>query len=62
MKQYKTDEEIEVIGEPWMIVRLRLKQHEAMVLEEADAIARPGIFLTRNRLYEAIHAWAKTLK
>lgn len=49
--------ELEKKADPWQLVRLRIKEHE---LEAHLGLTGPGIWLSRNRLYEAIYAYAKS--
>lgn len=58
MPNYTTHEQLEKTLSPWGIVRLRV--HELELTYEAKA-GSAAIWLAQNRLYEAIHEYAKSL-
>lgn len=64
MSKYTTHEEAEknlrAKGYLWGVLKLRIKEHELMTVEEAGAEERPGMFVTRNRILEAVSEYAES--
>lgn len=58
--RYISGSDLEPGLDSWGLVRLRLKEHEYMIVAEAGDDEHPGSFITRNRLLEAISAYAGT--